>query len=83
MAKAARIGRMASTSWPSGRWMEPGVPAEALRHGYHWLANQNDGAVIVRQWSPDDRSWLVNSARDRLCPKEMDHMRESFRLQAV
>jgi hypothetical protein len=60
------------SGWPVPT--EPGVPAEALRHGYHWLAYHNDGAVIVGQWSPDARSWLVNSAMDRLCPEEMGHM---------
>jgi hypothetical protein len=60
------------SGWPD--LTEPGVPAEALRKGYHWLANQDDGVVIVGQWSPDSRSWILSQIAERLCPKEMDHM---------
>jgi hypothetical protein len=60
------------SGWPDPT--EPGVPAEALHDGYHWLQRQDDDVPFIGQWAPDSWSWIVAWMPDRLCPKEMDHL---------
>jgi hypothetical protein len=62
----------AGRGWPDPT--EPGVPAEALHDGYHWLVDPAGGEAIAGQWSPDAWSWMLSRVLERLGPKEMSYM---------
>jgi hypothetical protein len=56
------------SGWPDPT--EPGVPAEALHDGYHWLGYQDGGRATAGQWSPDSWSWILSQIPERLSPQE-------------
>jgi hypothetical protein len=58
--------------WPDPS--EPGVPAEALHDGYHWLGDPTDGDANIAQWDPDSWSWSAGLGADLLGPEEVKHM---------
>jgi len=60
------------SGWPDPT--EPGVPAQALYDGRHWLVDPAGGEMTIGRWSPDFWSWMLSPTLERLSPEEISHM---------
>jgi hypothetical protein len=68
----ADLGPDIGSGWPDPS--EPGVPAQALHDGFHWMAWPRTGVVTIGEWAPDIWLWVISYLGEFADPNEMQHL---------